>query len=96
MTTSKKDPHNNILNILGDGERNYHIFYCMLAGLTKEHKQKLDLKDASSYKYLTGVRIITSITYSTHNSFILIIGNVSSQNQIVFLFSYSSGWKYHL
>ena len=42
--------------ILGDGERNYHIFYCMLAGLTKEHKQKLDLKDASSYKYLTGVR----------------------------------------
>ena len=43
---------------LGDGERNYHIFYCMLAGLTKEHKQKLDLKDASSYKYLTGVNLI--------------------------------------
>ena len=42
---------------LGDGERNYHIFYCMLAGLTKEHKQKLDLKDASSYKYLTGVNL---------------------------------------
>ena len=41
---------------LGDGERNYHIFYCMLAGLSKEHKAKLDLKDASSYKYLTGVR----------------------------------------
>lgn len=37
------------------GERNYHIFYCMLAGMTKEDKQKFDLQDASQYKYLTGV-----------------------------------------
>ena len=37
-------------------ERNYHIFYCMLQGLSKEHKEKLHLKDASHYKYLTGVR----------------------------------------
>ena len=36
-------------------ERNYHVFYCMLAGLSKEHKDKLHLKDASHYKYLTGV-----------------------------------------
>ncbi|KAG8233488.1 hypothetical protein J437_LFUL013737, partial [Ladona fulva] len=35
-------------------ERNYHIFYCMLAGLSKEEKQKLQLEDASNYKYLTG------------------------------------------
>ena len=35
-------------------ERNYHIFYCMLAGLSKEHRGKLDLKDATHYKYLTG------------------------------------------
>ena len=35
-------------------ERNYHIFYCMLQGLSKEHKEKLHLKDASHYKYLTG------------------------------------------
>ena len=37
-------------------ERNYHVFYCMLSGLSKEHKEKLHLKDASHYKYLTGVR----------------------------------------
>ena len=36
-------------------ERNYHIFYCMLAGMSKEDKQKYDLQDASHYKYLTGV-----------------------------------------
>ena len=28
----------------------------MLAGLSKEHKDRLHLKDASHYKYLTGVR----------------------------------------
>jgi len=27
----------------------------MLAGLSKEEKQKLELEDASTYKYLTGV-----------------------------------------
>ena len=35
-------------------ERNYHVFYCKLSGLSKEHKEKLHLKDASHYKYLTG------------------------------------------
>lgn len=44
-------------------ERNYHVFYCMLAGLSKEEKQKLELEDASSYKYLTGV-MFRSLIYN--------------------------------
>ena len=45
----------------GGDERNYHIFYCMLAGLTREERQKLDLTDASQYSYLIGVRYIILI-----------------------------------
>ena len=46
-------------------ERNYHVFYCMLAGLSKEHKDKLHLKDASHYKYLTGVNTHFILTKPT-------------------------------
>lgn len=35
-------------------ERNYHIFYCILAGLSADEKRLLDLGHASDYKYLTG------------------------------------------
>ncbi|XP_071164800.1 myosin-VIIa-like isoform X4 [Mytilus edulis] len=34
-------------------ERNYHIFYCMLAGLSADERKQLDLKDATHYYYLT-------------------------------------------
>ncbi|XBW34974.1 hypothetical protein QEN19_000539 [Hanseniaspora menglaensis] len=33
-------------------ERNYHIFYQMLKGLSDEDKEELSLKDIQSYKYL--------------------------------------------
>ncbi|VDM97661.1 unnamed protein product, partial [Onchocerca ochengi] len=33
-------------------ERNYHIFYCLLAGLTSSEKQQLSLNDASDFYYL--------------------------------------------
>ncbi|XP_070399828.1 myosin VIIAa [Nothobranchius furzeri] len=34
-------------------ERNYHIFYCMLKGMTAEEKKKLALSKATDYTYLT-------------------------------------------
>ncbi|XP_052782593.1 myosin-VIIa-like isoform X3 [Mya arenaria] len=34
-------------------ERNYHIFYCMLAGMTSEEKKKLDVQTPAHYWYLT-------------------------------------------
>ncbi|XP_074658425.1 myosin-VIIa-like [Tubulanus polymorphus] len=33
-------------------ERNYHIFYCMLQGMTADERLKLEVKDASEYYYL--------------------------------------------
>ncbi|KAG8580734.1 hypothetical protein GDO81_007401 [Engystomops pustulosus] len=35
------------------GERNYHIFYCMLLGMTSEEKKQLNLGKSSDYRYLT-------------------------------------------
>ncbi|KAH9285959.1 Myosin-VIIa [Echinococcus granulosus] len=34
------------------GERNYHAFYCMLAGMPPRDKRRLGLKDAECYNYL--------------------------------------------
>ncbi|XP_064186818.1 unconventional myosin-VIIa [Anguilla rostrata] len=34
-------------------ERNYHIFYCMLMGMTAEQKKILSLGNAAEYNYLT-------------------------------------------
>lgn len=36
-------------------ERNYHIFYCMLMGMSQEEKQMLGLGMPSEYHYLTMV-----------------------------------------
>lgn len=37
-------------------ERNYHVFYCMLRGMTMEQKKKLGLGKATDYNYLAMVR----------------------------------------
>lgn len=37
-----------------EGERNYHIFYCLCAGLGKEEKKRLEIGEASTYCYLNG------------------------------------------
>lgn len=41
------------------GERNYHIFYSMLAGLSKDEKRRLELEEASKYNYLIGGQMLT-------------------------------------
>ncbi|XP_076323728.1 myosin-VIIa-like isoform X2 [Tachypleus tridentatus] len=40
-------------------ERNYHIFYCMLAGMPKEEKHVLYLQEATKYNYLIQGKCIT-------------------------------------
>lgn len=51
------------------GERNYHIFYAMLAGLTKDEKKKLELEDAAKYNYLTCGSIIKCDNRDDANEF---------------------------
>lgn len=41
------------------GERNYHIFYAMVAGMSKDEKKKLELEDAAKYLYLMGGNTIS-------------------------------------
>lgn len=52
-----------------EGERNYHIFYSMLAGLSKDEKKRLDLSDASQYNYLTSGKCTTCAGRNESNEF---------------------------
>jgi myosin VIIa len=54
------------------GERNYHIFYAMLAGLSKEERKKLELEDASKYQYLTSGGVIKCENRNDSNEFMSI------------------------
>uniref|UniRef100_A0A7G3AQY5 Putative myosin class i heavy chain n=2 Tax=Lutzomyia longipalpis TaxID=7200 RepID=A0A7G3AQY5_LUTLO len=51
------------------GERNYHIFYSMLAGMSREEKKELDLEDASKYHYLTSGGVTTCDGRNDANEF---------------------------
>ncbi|XP_028981003.2 myosin-IIIb [Esox lucius] len=37
-----------------EGERNFHIFYCMLAGISPDDKEMYGLLDPTQYRYLNG------------------------------------------
>lgn len=43
-----------------ENERNYHIFYCLLAGLSKEEKSELELGSAADYFYLIQGKTLTA------------------------------------
>jgi myosin-5 len=44
-----------LLSLQATDERNYHVFYEMLAGMTVEEKKKYGLQSASKYFYLNQV-----------------------------------------
>lgn len=53
-------------------ERNYHIFYRMLAGMSNEEKTFLHLTDASDYYYLTQGNCITCDGMDDSEEFLII------------------------
>lgn len=44
---------------VGQGERSYHVFYEMLAGLSPQEKQRLDVTSAANYQLLAGGGCLT-------------------------------------
>ncbi|CAB3399738.1 unnamed protein product [Caenorhabditis bovis] len=43
-----------------ENERNYHIFYCLLAGLSRDEKRELELGNAADYYYLIQGKTLTA------------------------------------
>lgn len=77
------------------GERNYHIFYSLLAGLSKEEKKRWELADASNYNYLTGGKMLKCEGRNEVNEFSNIQGAMKvlnfSDNDITDIFQLLAG-----
>lgn len=55
VTRNKLDFLNGYVCVQAAEERNYHIFYYMVAGMPAEKKKSLSLGRASDFNYLTKV-----------------------------------------
>ncbi len=55
-----------LLSLQAYDERNYHIFYCMLKGMTADEKKKLGLSKATDYTYLTIVSEVSPSSSVSH------------------------------
>lgn len=50
---------NHFFHEQAPGERNYHIFYEMMSGLTDQQKQKFGLTTVEEFAYLNQVQYLT-------------------------------------
>ena len=76
-----------------DNERNYHIFYRMLAGMKAEEKRTLKLTRAEDYYYLTQGGSTTCPGMDDAEEFAIIRGAMKVCRKSQFLCTYAS--KYH-
>ncbi|XP_029197955.2 unconventional myosin-VIIa-like [Acropora muricata] len=69
-------------------ERNYHIFYRMLAGMSQSERERLSLTEASDYYYLTQGNCISCEGMDDSEEFAIIRGSMK-----VLLFSQEDSWN---
>lgn len=60
-------------------ERNYHIFYRMLAGMSQSERERLSLTEASDYYYLTQGNCISCEGMDDSEEFAIIRGSMKVQ-----------------
>ncbi|XP_027058870.1 unconventional myosin-VIIa-like [Pocillopora damicornis] len=69
-------------------ERNYHIFYRMLSGMSRDERELLNLTDASDYYYLTQGNCISCEGMDDSEEFAIIKGAMK-----VLMFSQDDSWN---
>nr|XP_014348910.1 PREDICTED: unconventional myosin-VIIa [Latimeria chalumnae] len=69
-------------------ERNYHIFYCMLKGMTPDQKKKLSLGKATNYNYLTMGNCTTCVGRDDNKEY----ANIRSAMKVL-MFTDTENWE---